>query len=163
MAKKATYEELERKVEELEKEFIKREQAEEALRKNEEKYRTLFEKSRDAIMITTTDGKFVDINQSTLDLFGYTRNDLMDLNVQQLYVDPEERIKLQKELGRTDCLFHLHKTDRTKPFSGLPIKSFNSTFLQDRNLSFQNLPAWQLQKNLQVFLVPRKKRDCDTL
>ena len=111
MAKKPTYEELEQRVdelgqrvEELENEFVKREQVEGALRKNEEKYRTLFEKSSDAIMITATDGRFVDVNQAALDLFDYTRNDLMDSNVRQLYVYPEERVKLQKELGQKDSV-----------------------------------------------------------
>ena len=42
------------------------------LRKSEERYRKLFQESKDAIYVTTIEGAFVDVNQSTLDLFGYT-------------------------------------------------------------------------------------------
>jgi len=101
---KPTHQELERRVEALENELVKREQLEEALRKNEEKFRTLFAKSRDAIMITTTNGTFVDINQAALDLFGYTKNELAALNVRGLYADPQERVKLQKKLEQEDAV-----------------------------------------------------------
>ncbi|SDW21173.1 PAS domain S-box-containing protein [Lutibacter oricola] len=44
--------------------------AELALQKSEQKYKDLFEKSKDAVLILK-DGIFVDCNESTLDLFGY--------------------------------------------------------------------------------------------
>lgn len=75
-----------------------RKRAEEALRESEGKYRTLFEESRDAIYITTRDGGFIDINQSGLDLFGYTREDIIGLNALKLYVDPEDRHRFQQEI-----------------------------------------------------------------
>ena len=93
---KPTYQEMERSLESLENELGKREQTDEALRKNEEKYRTFFEESRDAILITTIDGTFVDINQAALDLFCYTRNELMPKNVRELYANPQERVNLQR-------------------------------------------------------------------
>lgn len=89
---------LEEKVETMENKRIKLQQTEEALRKSEETYRSLFEKSRDAILITATDGTFLDVNQAALDLFGYARNELMALNVRKFYADPQDRVQLQKEL-----------------------------------------------------------------
>ena len=64
---------------------LERKRAEEALRKSEEKYRSLFEDSRDAVVITNREGELVDVNQAWLDLYGYTRGEIADLNVGQLY------------------------------------------------------------------------------
>ena len=75
-----------------------RRQAEEALRESEEKYRTLFEDSRDAIYVTALEGEFVDANQSALDIFGYTREEMIGLNARQIYVNPEKRIQFQHEM-----------------------------------------------------------------
>ena len=49
--------------------------AEQARRESEEKYRTLFEESIDAVILTTRDGILEDVNQAFLDLFGFTREE----------------------------------------------------------------------------------------
>jgi two-component system cell cycle sensor histidine kinase/response regulator CckA len=72
----------------------------EALRESEERYRTLFEGSRDAVYITTWEGRFVDFNQGFLDLFGYTREELMVLQAQDSYVHPADRYRFQKEIEK---------------------------------------------------------------
>ncbi len=66
-----------------------RKKAVEALRHSEEKYRTLFEDSRDAITITDRDGTFLDVNKAMLDLFGYRKEQIMRMKFQDLYVDPD--------------------------------------------------------------------------
>ncbi len=66
-------------------------EARKALKKSEEKYRTLFEDSRDTIYITTRDGLFVDINPAGLDLFGYTRKEIIGTDVRNIYLDAAER------------------------------------------------------------------------
>ena len=78
--------------------ITERKRAEEALRESEEKYRTLFEDSRDAIYITTREGKFIDANQSTFDLLGYSREEIVALNARQLYVNPTNGGRFQKEI-----------------------------------------------------------------
>jgi PAS domain S-box-containing protein len=78
--------------------ITKRKEAEEALRESEEKFRTLFENSRDAVYITARDGRFIDCNQSLLELFGYTREEMKALNVIELYVNPEDRRRFQEEI-----------------------------------------------------------------
>ncbi len=68
-------------------------QAETELRKSEEKFRVLFESSKDPNYISTIEGIIIDANQSFFDLFGYTKNDLYHLKTQDLYVNPKQRSK----------------------------------------------------------------------
>ena len=81
--------------------ITERKMSEEALRESEERYRTLFEESREAIYITTRDGKFVNANQSMLNLFGYTKDEMLILKALQIYVNPDERTRFQQDIEQT--------------------------------------------------------------
>jgi len=72
--------------------------ADEGLRASEQKYRSLFEESRDAIAITTQQGKFIDANAAALELFGYTKEEILKMNFRKLYVDPNGVYNFQKEM-----------------------------------------------------------------
>ena len=72
----------------------------EALRQSEERYRSLFEDSRDAIAITAQDGTFQDVNKAMLDLFGYTKEQMMMMKFPDLYVDPEDVARFQQEIEK---------------------------------------------------------------
>lgn len=79
-----------------------RREAEQALRLSEEKYRQIFEESRDVIFISTPGGRFVDINPAGLSLFGYTKDEIMAVDIEStLYPDPAERRRLSRELETT--------------------------------------------------------------
>jgi PAS domain S-box-containing protein len=67
-----------------------------ALRESEERYRTFFEQSKDVIFVTSRDGVILDVNQATMDLFGYTREEMMAMQAQDLYIDPTDRIRFQQ-------------------------------------------------------------------
>jgi PAS domain S-box-containing protein len=84
----------------LKQEIAERRRAEEALRDSEERYRTLFQTSRDVIYITARDGEFIDVNQAGLDLFGYTRDEMMGMDAKKIYVDPNDRLLFQQEIER---------------------------------------------------------------
>ncbi len=75
-----------------------RKKAEEALLESEEKFRSLFEESRDAVYITSREGNYIDANQSTLDLLGYTKEEILEIDVLKTYVNPDDRTKFQKEI-----------------------------------------------------------------
>lgn len=73
--------------------------SEHALRESEEKYRALFEQSRDAIVITDTRGNIIDANRYALTLFGYKKEDMLATNFQELYVNPHDGNRFQKEMA----------------------------------------------------------------
>jgi len=74
------------------------------LRKFEYEYRRLFEDSRDPVYITSKKGDFIDINQAFLDLFEYTREELINIKVLELYVNPNDRDKFQEEIDQKGSL-----------------------------------------------------------
>lgn len=92
---------------------IEHKKSEEAIRESEEKYRKLFEESRDAIVIVTREGKFIDINQSCLELFGYTRDEIMSEKITDRYVFPADRDRyreiVEKEGSVRDYPLRLRK------------------------------------------------------
>lgn len=68
----------------------------------EEKYRTIFEKVREGVFISAVDGRFIDFNEATARMLGYEREELLSLDIRDLYVNPEERDQLVhdiRELG----------------------------------------------------------------
>lgn len=56
-------------------------------------YHALFEQATDAIMVTDFNGNFVDVNSSLCTMFGYTKQELLRLNVKALL--DSESIKLR--------------------------------------------------------------------
>ncbi|HEY9001157.1 MAG TPA: PAS domain S-box protein [Mucilaginibacter sp.] len=71
--------ELERRVEERSAEY----------QKSEKKYRLLIEHASDAIYVLDANGYFTDANASMCEMMGYSRDELLQLNVDAI-VDPEE-------------------------------------------------------------------------
>jgi PAS domain S-box-containing protein len=78
--------------------------AEQAMRESEEKYRTLFDGSKEPLFITTKEGKFVDLNGATMELLGYdNKEDVMKIeSMAHLYRNPEDWNKIQEILSNQD-------------------------------------------------------------
>ncbi len=75
-----------------------RRRMEQALRESEERYRALFEQSKDAIYITSRDGRVLEMNPAGLELFGYDIEQMRSLDVHALYVDPVDRRRFQRAI-----------------------------------------------------------------
>jgi diguanylate cyclase (GGDEF)-like protein/PAS domain S-box-containing protein len=77
----------------LYKDLTKEKQIEEEVKTNEEKYRSLFERSLDGIYETTIDGKYIDVNPSLVKMLGYdNKKELMSIDIPtQLYVSKNDR------------------------------------------------------------------------
>jgi diguanylate cyclase (GGDEF)-like protein/PAS domain S-box-containing protein len=69
-----------------------RKRAQQDLRQQEEKFLRLFETSRDAIYITSVDGRWMEANDAAAKLFGYAGvEELKAVPVTDIYTDPETR------------------------------------------------------------------------
>ncbi len=84
----------------LEKKISDLELANRTLRESEEKYRSLFEESKDVVFISTPEGRFIDINQAGVELFGYSsKEELLEVDIERdLYVHLDYRKELLKML-----------------------------------------------------------------
>jgi PAS domain S-box-containing protein len=78
--------------------ITKRKQTEEVLRESEEKFRRIFETSRDFLFLTMMDGKIVNANQSAGNMSGYSLEELKHMNIQDLYYNIDDRDKLINKL-----------------------------------------------------------------
>lgn len=67
--------------------------AERSLRESEQRFRTLFEESKDVFYISTAEGRFLDINPAGVELFGYgSKEELMNVNIgKDIYAYPQDR------------------------------------------------------------------------
>jgi PAS domain S-box-containing protein len=83
--------------------ITERKRAEKVLRESEDKYRRFFSTSHDCVFITSEDGRWVDLNDAAVELFGYaSRDELMRVRIQDLYSDPDKRnehIRIISETG----------------------------------------------------------------
>ncbi len=71
---------------------------EEALRESEERFRAIFEQSKDAIYLTSRDGRVEMMNPSGRELLGYSAAELGTLDVHDLYADGADRRRFQKAI-----------------------------------------------------------------
>ena len=88
--------------------------AERALHESEDRYRIVFERSRDAMYVSRRDGRIVEANDALVRLFGYGRAELLDLDVSTLYVDRMDRDRFQGQIGRTGWVEDFPVQLRTK-------------------------------------------------
>ena len=73
--------------------------AEEALRKSEETYRTLFEQARDGIEIVDEEGRYVDCNQKACEMAGFTREEMVGKPVAD-FLDPKDRDSFSQRIDQ---------------------------------------------------------------
>jgi len=64
--------------------ITERKKAEEALRKSEERYRTLYDSSRDGIATANLNGTITECNQAYADMLGYSREELKKIRYQDI-------------------------------------------------------------------------------
>ncbi|MFN3466122.1 MAG: PAS domain S-box protein [Candidatus Brocadiales bacterium] len=73
-----------------------------ALRTTEQRYRSLFDATRDAVFICGMEDKFLDINQAGVELFGYaSKEEILDQKfINTLYANPEDGKTLHRIMER---------------------------------------------------------------
>jgi len=100
------------------------------IRISEEKYRSLFQDSNDAIFIHDLNGQIVDMNQKLLDLFGYDRSEFSSFRILEL-IDPDENEKyrgaLEKLISEGSATFEVDF--KKKNGESFPAEVSSSTFI----------------------------------
>ncbi|UCF72315.1 MAG: diguanylate cyclase [Deltaproteobacteria bacterium] len=100
MGKKPTYEDLEQRVRDLERESLERKRAEEALRESEGKYRELADLLPQTVFEIDERGKFTFANCYGFESSGYARQDIdKGLNAVQLFI-PEDRGRIMRDIRK---------------------------------------------------------------
>ena len=102
MNMKPTYEELEQRIKELEKEYVQCKHVEAEPRESNEHYKILFDNSTAAMFRTSIkDGKVLSVNDAGVQMLGFSsRQELIsEYNAYGAYVNPDDRKKLLNELN----------------------------------------------------------------
>lgn len=104
------------------------------LKESEEKYRQLFEDSKDVVFISTPEGNFLEINQTGIELFGYAnKEELRKVNIgKDLYVDFEDREKAGQLLAQQGYLKDYESLVRRKNGERLIVKE-TTTAVRDEH------------------------------
>jgi PAS domain S-box-containing protein len=99
-----TCEELKKKVEKLEKEALKREQADETLRKSEERYRMIFNYWPQGIVHFDSNGIILDCNECFMKIVGAPKEKLIGVDIIEFFADRGMQSAILAGLaGKVNC------------------------------------------------------------
>jgi len=85
-----------------------------ALRANERKYRNIFEQSKDMVFTADHNGCFKDVNNATTDLLGYTKEELRDRCIYDLFTQKKEEERFRYLFTERQEVNDLEAEIRTK-------------------------------------------------
>lgn len=109
-----------------------RKEAEQALKISEQKYKSLFDFSQDAIVLTTIDGDILNVNQTAKDLLELNESqDIKKYNAADFYVNPKDRIELLKAFKERGFIKSFQA--KLKSSSGRIINTLGSSCLINLN------------------------------
>ena len=97
--------------------------AAEILRESEEKYRQLFEMESDALfLIDNRTGDIYDVNRSAVDLYGYSREELLRMKNTDLSAEPDETRNASIKAISADCVKIPVRYHRKKDGTEFPVE-----------------------------------------
>ncbi len=88
--------------------------AQELLVQSQERYRTVFEESQDAIYITTTSGRFSEKNESLVNMFGFTHEEFQNIVERDLYVSASTYDEFLKKMEASGSVKDFEVKMKTK-------------------------------------------------
>jgi PAS domain S-box-containing protein len=98
-------------------EISERKRMEEELRGSHERYRTLFDRMMDGVYRSTHDGKFIEINDAMVKMFGYSsKEEMLKIDIKKdLYFAEEDRDSLFLDTGLEKIeIFRMKRKDGTE-------------------------------------------------
>jgi nitrogen fixation negative regulator NifL len=79
--------------------ITERKQAEEALRRSEQRFRLLVEQTVDGIFVADTSGRFIDVNPAGCEMLGYSHEEVLERRIADMVVE-EEIARIPAEVAR---------------------------------------------------------------
>ena len=133
---------------------------ERCLQESEEKYRQLFETISDAIIIFDGETrKIIDINDSCLRMYGYSKDEFLKLRLNDITAEPEKSENAIKQaiLGKIQKIpLRYHKRNDGAIF---PVEIYSGTFsLEDRIVVCGVIRDISIRKKAEKALLKSKKR-----
>jgi len=116
----------------LEKEIDHRKKIQEELEKSEQKYREIFENTRDIYIETSIDGTILEVSPSVGESAGYTREELIGQKVSRKYIDPIDQKHLMEYLFTYGKIYNFEAKCKTKN-NNFADSSINAMVINDKN------------------------------
>ncbi len=127
MPDKMTYEALERRARELEKSNSELKRVEEGLRESETLFRSLFENHAAVqLVIDAESGNIIDANNSAATFYGWTREQLRQMRIQDINTLSPEEINQEMEKARSNQRIHFEFLHRLIDGSIRDVEVFSS-------------------------------------
>jgi len=128
----------------------------ERLEKSEERLKAIFEKSLNAILVADDEGNYIDVNPAACELLGYSRQELLTMNVRDIkrknqhmtYEQYARYLKSRYDKGEFDFI---HKSGRemVADYKAFHVrKDFNVSFMSD--ISERVYYEQQLQESIKA-------------
>ncbi|HKR05751.1 MAG TPA: PAS domain S-box protein [Bacteroidia bacterium] len=81
---------------------------------SEEKFRSIFENSHDVIYLADSSGKIYEINKAAERLFGYNREEILNMNAVDFYENKQDRAKFLEAINQTGTYSNYEVTLKDK-------------------------------------------------
>ncbi|KQC05657.1 MAG: hypothetical protein APR53_06910 [Methanoculleus sp. SDB] len=114
--------------------IIQRKHVELSLRENEEKYRALFEAEMDPVfVIDTKSTQFMEVNSAALKLYGFSRDEFLNLGIADISAEPEKSLQVLKEPQELKIPLRYH---RKKDGTLFPVEITANSFILNERTTF---------------------------
>lgn len=110
------------------------------MQSSEKKYRNLFSDSKDAIFMSTHDGRFLDMNPAGLSMLGFTEEELHSNPVADIYANPADRIKFLEIMKANNVVEDFETDFRHKDGTIIHVRFSATTHItEDGEIAFQGI------------------------